>query len=49
MIKEGEHVEDIAELICDVVFRREIHKPFTPYRREDWARRQVLEALKLCR
>lgn len=49
MIKEGETVDDIAELIYDTVKERMQYKPFMPYSRSDWAKRQIEEALKLCK
>lgn len=49
MIKEGETVDDIAELIYETVSDRRIYKPFAPYSRDDWAKGQYEEALKLCK
>ncbi len=49
MIKTGEDAEDIAELIIESVIDRQLYKPFTPYTREHWAKKQVEEAIKLCR
>lgn len=49
MIKEGETVDDLAELIYNCVADRRLHKPYMPYSRSGWARRQYEEALKLCK